>query len=214
MDLKIGLDRSKKQKRRKESAKFLSSFHGKLYYTERAKKILQRNPMKLLHYKGNNLKKKMNEKLGIKSRSSILIPDKMLKIMKRNWLPTMIRLKRLVRSSHLKGSRFLPKGQLIRMNQLPMKKNRLLTKILQLKPAFNLPEVSVRLKRLVFNPDDSTMSTKKKSKVMYCGDFIGGSSPPEKRRRMTWSTAKAGSLSSGKDSNDKVTRYFARKKWD
>ncbi|EFX75644.1 hypothetical protein DAPPUDRAFT_107719 [Daphnia pulex] len=61
------------------------------------------------------------------------------------------------------------------------------------KPAFNLRKVTVRLDRLALNPD-------------------GGSSPPEKRRRMTRSTAKVGCSSDGQVTDDEVTRYFARKK--
>ncbi|EFX69768.1 hypothetical protein DAPPUDRAFT_113331 [Daphnia pulex] len=55
------------------------------------------------------------------------------------------------------------------------------------KPAFNLRKVTVRLDRLAFNPDGSTKAKKKKAQD---ADLKGGSSPSEKRRRMTRSTAK------------------------
>ncbi|EFX61491.1 hypothetical protein DAPPUDRAFT_121719, partial [Daphnia pulex] len=55
------------------------------------------------------------------------------------------------------------------------------------KPAFNLRKVTVRLDRLALNPDGSTKAKKKKAQD---ADLKGGSSPPEKRRRMTRSTAK------------------------
>ncbi|EFX78744.1 hypothetical protein DAPPUDRAFT_320194 [Daphnia pulex] len=77
------------------------------------------------------------------------------------------------------------------------------------KPAFNLRKVTVRLDRLAFNPDGSTKAKKKKAQD---ADLKGGSSPPEKRRRMTRSTAKVGCSSDGQVTDDEVTRYFARKK--
>ncbi|EFX64513.1 hypothetical protein DAPPUDRAFT_118109 [Daphnia pulex] len=77
------------------------------------------------------------------------------------------------------------------------------------KPAFNLRKVTVRLDRLAFNPDGSTKAKKKKAQD---ADLKGGSSPPEKRRRMTRSTTKVGCSSDGQVADDEVTRYFARKK--
>ncbi|EFX83552.1 hypothetical protein DAPPUDRAFT_100125 [Daphnia pulex] len=63
------------------------------------------------------------------------------------------------------------------------------------KPAFNLRKVTVRLDRLAFNPDGSTKAKKKKAQD---ADLKGGSSPPEKRRRMTRSTAKTMKNQKGK----------------
>ncbi|EFX66375.1 hypothetical protein DAPPUDRAFT_116460 [Daphnia pulex] len=77
------------------------------------------------------------------------------------------------------------------------------------KSAFNLRKVTVRLERLAFNPDGSTKAKKKKAQD---ADLKGGSSPPEKRRRMTRSTAKVWCSSDGQVADDDVTRYFARKK--
>ncbi|EFX69589.1 hypothetical protein DAPPUDRAFT_328982 [Daphnia pulex] len=77
------------------------------------------------------------------------------------------------------------------------------------KPALNLRKVTVRLDRLALNPDGSTKAKKKKAQD---ADLKGGSSPPEKRRRMTRSTAKVGCSSDGQVTDDEVTRYFARKK--
>ncbi|EFX67717.1 hypothetical protein DAPPUDRAFT_115212 [Daphnia pulex] len=78
------------------------------------------------------------------------------------------------------------------------------------KPAFNLRKVTVRLDgRLALNPDGSTKAKKKKAQD---ADLKGGCSPPEKRRRMTRSTAKVGCSSDGQVTDDEVTRYFARKK--
>jgi hypothetical protein len=67
------------------------------------------------------------------------------------------------------------------------------------------------LERLAFNPDGSTKATKNKAQD---ADLEGGFSPPEKRRRMTRSTAKVGCSSDGQFADDEVTRYFARKKSD
>ncbi len=79
------------------------------------------------------------------------------------------------------------------------------------KPAFNLRKVSVTLNRLAFNPNGSTKSTKKKEQD---ADLKVGSSPPEKRRRMTRSTAKVGCSSDGQVADYEVTRFIARKKSD
>jgi hypothetical protein len=68
--------------------------------------------------------------------------------------------------------------------------------------------VSVTLERLAFNPDGSMKATKN---IAQDAD-LEGSSPPEKRRRMTRSTAKVGFSSDGQVADDEVTRYFARKK--
>ena len=59
------------------------------------------------------------------------------------------------------------------------------------------------------NPDGLTKAKKNKAQD---ADLEGGSSPPEKRRRMTRSTAKVGCSSDGQVTDDEVTRYFARKK--
>jgi hypothetical protein len=67
------------------------------------------------------------------------------------------------------------------------------------------------LERLAFNPDSSTKATKNKAQD---ADLEGGSSPPEKSRRLTRSTAKVGCSSDGHMADDEVTRYFARKKSD
>ncbi|EFX65722.1 hypothetical protein DAPPUDRAFT_117036 [Daphnia pulex] len=77
------------------------------------------------------------------------------------------------------------------------------------KTAVNLKKVTVRLERLAFNPNGSTKAKKNKAQD---ADLEGGSSPPEKRRRMTRSTAKVGCSSDGQVTDDEVTRYFARKK--
>ncbi|EFX75845.1 hypothetical protein DAPPUDRAFT_322930 [Daphnia pulex] len=63
------------------------------------------------------------------------------------------------------------------------------------KTAVNLRKVTVRMERLAFNPDGSTKATKNKAKD---ADLEGGSSPPEKRRRMTRSTAKTMKNKKGK----------------
>jgi hypothetical protein len=65
--------------------------------------------------------------------------------------------------------------------------------------------MTVRLERLAFNPDGSTKATKNKAQD---ADLKGGSSPAEKRRRMTRSTAKVGCSSDGQVADDEVTRYF------
>ncbi len=75
--------------------------------------------------------------------------------------------------------------------------------------AFNFPDVSVMLNRLAFNPDSSTKGTKWKTQD---ADLKGSSSLPEKRRRMTRSTAKEEGSSDGQDPDDEVTRFFARTK--
>ncbi|EFX67805.1 hypothetical protein DAPPUDRAFT_330691 [Daphnia pulex] len=77
------------------------------------------------------------------------------------------------------------------------------------KTVVNLKKVTVRLERLAFNPNGSTKAKKNKAQD---ADLEGGSSPPEKRRRMTRSTAKVGCSSYGQVTDDEVTRYFARKK--
>ncbi|EFX70952.1 hypothetical protein DAPPUDRAFT_112256 [Daphnia pulex] len=77
------------------------------------------------------------------------------------------------------------------------------------KTVVNLKKVTVRLERLAFNPNGSTKAKKNKAQD---ADLEGGSSPPEKRRRMTRSTAKVGCSSDGQVTDDEVTRYFARKK--
>ncbi|EFX64911.1 hypothetical protein DAPPUDRAFT_117729 [Daphnia pulex] len=68
---------------------------------------------------------------------------------------------------------------------------------------------NLRLDRLALNPDGSTKAKKKETQD---ADLKGDSSPPEKRRRMTRSTAKVGCSSDGQVTDDEVTRYFARKK--
>jgi hypothetical protein len=65
------------------------------------------------------------------------------------------------------------------------------------------------LNHLTFNPHGSTKETKKKAQD---AGLKGGSSPPEKRRRMTRSTDKRGCSSDGQDPDDEVTRFFAQKK--
>jgi hypothetical protein len=105
----------------------------------------------------------------------------------------------------------LIRGRLMRRNQLPKKKKRLPTKNLRLK----LSQRSICGKcpsgwnAWLFNPDGSSKATKNKAQD---ADLEGGSSPPEKRRRMTRSTAKVGCSSDGQVTDDEVTRYFARKK--
>ncbi|EFX64391.1 hypothetical protein DAPPUDRAFT_118226 [Daphnia pulex] len=72
--------------------------------------------------------------------------------------------------------------------------------------AQNNVEESVASEEPVEEPDEG------KKKKAQDADLKGCSSPPEKRRRMTRSTAKVGCSSDGQVTDDEVTRYFARKK--
>ncbi len=77
------------------------------------------------------------------------------------------------------------------------------------KPVFNLPEVSVKLNRQLFYSNGLTKATKKKARD---ADLKGGYSPPVKRRRITWSTAKGVISSDCQVPDDEVNRFLAEKK--
>ncbi len=59
------------------------------------------------------------------------------------------------------------------------------------KPAFNLPEVSLRLNHMVFNPEGSTKATKKKAED---NNLKLNVSLPEKRRRIPGQSTRKGTL--------------------